>query len=93
MVLGAICFRLNDKHLAKPKDSRVRGSRTVAKEKLYRHIQMRIGELRPNFNIGITTGGGRESRWTLPYCHWKFTPRQHTYDPAKTKRGRNKKPT
>lgn len=93
VVLGAICFRLNDKHLVKPAGSRVRGSRTIAKEKLYRHIHQRICALRPNFNIGITTGGGAESRWSLPYCHWRFLPREHKYDQAKTKGGRNKKPT
>jgi hypothetical protein len=60
---------------------------------LYGHIHKRIRALRPNFNIGITTGGGPESRWELPYCHWRFIPREHKYDHAKTKGGRNKKPT
>jgi hypothetical protein len=93
IVLGAISFRLNDKHKAKPAGAKRRGSRTIAKEKLYKLIHRRICRMKPHFNIGITTGGGTESRWELPYGHWKFVPKKHEYDEAKTKRGRNKKPT
>jgi hypothetical protein len=92
VVLGAICFRLNDKHLAKPPGKTRRGSRTVAKEKLYNLIRQRIQQLKPHFNIGITTGGGPASRWELPYAHWEFTPAEFDYDKAKTKRGEKKNP-
>lgn len=93
IVLGAMCFRLNDKHLAKPAGAARRGSRTIAKEKLYRLINQRIRTLRPHFNIGITTGGGTTGRWALPYAHWKFTPAEVHYDRMRTKRGKNKSPT
>jgi hypothetical protein len=78
VVLGAINFRLNDKHLIKPPDSHRRGKRTIAKEKLYKYLNSRIREIYPNFNIGITTGlrGNRANRWSHPYRHWCFEPRE-----------------
>lgn len=85
IVLGAIQFRLNNKHLQKPSGGKRRGKKTIAKEKLYRFICQRIRSIRPNFNIGITTGGGAADRWTQPYRHWKFTPRNSTFDATKTK--------
>lgn len=74
IVMGAMPFRLNDKHLEKPEGSRVRGKRTIAKEKVYKHIQARIRILYPGFNIGISTGmqGNIENRWKHPYRHWRF---------------------
>jgi len=93
IVLGAICFRLNDKHKLKPKSSARRGSRTIAKEKLYNLIHQRLCRLKQHYNIGITTGGPPQSRWELPHRHWKFIPRKHDYDQTRTKRGRKKKPT
>ncbi len=42
VVLGAMQFRLNDQHLEKSKDSRVRGKRTRAKEEVYTVISRRI---------------------------------------------------
>lgn len=92
VVLGSICFRLNDKHNAKPKGSRCRGSRTVAKDKLRLHILKRIQAIKPNFNIGITTGGGSTARWEMAYRHWCFKPSEFDYDSAKTKRGQKKNP-
>jgi len=76
VVLGAIQFRLNEKHKVKPVGKRVRGSKTIAKEKLYRHIVGRIRSIRPNFNIGISTGkdGSMENLWYHSYRHWKFVP-------------------
>lgn len=85
IVLGAMAFRLNDLHKAKPEGATRRGQRTIAKERLYEHIRGRICRLRPNFNIGITTGGAPEDRWALPYRHWKFVPRSHEYDGSLTK--------
>jgi hypothetical protein len=87
VVLGAMAFRLNDKHKEKPPGSRRRGKRTIAKEWLYKHIRARICQLYPNFNIGETTGkgGDRSNLWLHPYRHWKFVPTEHRIDPTKTK--------
>jgi hypothetical protein len=92
VVLGSICFRLNDKHLAKPTGSLRRGSRTVAKDELRKHILKHIQSIRPNFNIGITTGGTIEERWLMPYRHWCFRPAEFEYDAQKTKRGAKNNP-
>lgn len=77
IVLGAMYFRLNELHCEKPEGSRSRGKRTIAKEKLYKHINKRICELLPNFNIGISTGQRDYDNpdWELPYSHWRFVPR------------------
>lgn len=77
IVLGAMYFRLNGLHMEKPEGARVRGKRTIAKEKLYKHINSRIREIIPNFNIGISTGkhGHDDSSWSLPYSHWRFVPK------------------
>jgi hypothetical protein len=85
VVLGAMAFRLNDMHKTIPEGSNRRGKRTIAKEKLYDHIRARICRMHPNFNIGITTGGGREGRWAQPYRHWAFVPKDHEYDESLTK--------
>jgi hypothetical protein len=85
VVLGAMAFRLNDLHKVIPDGASRRGKRTVAKEKLYDHIRARICRMHPNFNIGITTGGGSESRWAKPYRHWAFVPKDHDYDHSLTK--------
>ena len=37
-----MAFRLNDKHKIKPPGQRTRGKRTIAKERLYKHISQRI---------------------------------------------------
>lgn len=88
VVLGAMQFRLNDKHLEKSGPRR--GSRTIAKERLYKAILRHVRALHPNFNIGISTGvsGDATNRWRHPYRHWKFVPGQHTIDPTRTKRTR-----
>lgn len=79
VILGSINFRLNDKHKDKPEGQRLRGKRTVAKERVYKHINTRIRRLYPNFNIGISTGtaGKIANRWHHPYRHWLFLPRDH----------------
>lgn len=76
IILGAIQFRLNNKHKFKVPGTRKRGKRTIAKEKLYKHINHKIREIYPRFNIGITTGlhGDLANRWKHSYRHWKFTP-------------------
>ena len=80
IVMGSIQFRLNDKHLEKPEGARVRGKKTRAKEKLYKHIHRRICQIYPNFNIGISTGkgGDPENHWLDPYRHWSFVPAQRS---------------
>jgi hypothetical protein len=79
IVLGAMQFRLNDKHLEKPPGKRRRGKTTIAKERLYRHINARIQKLRGRlFNIGANTSndGDPANRWRHPYRHWLFTPKR-----------------
>ncbi|WP_257834363.1 hypothetical protein [Salipaludibacillus agaradhaerens] len=76
VVLGAMEFRLNEKHREIPEGKKRRGKPTVAKEKHYKHINARIREIYPNFNIGESTGieGNPENKWNHPYRHWKFVP-------------------
>lgn len=87
IVLGAMVFRLNDKHLEKPVGSRVRGRKTRAKEQLYKVIYAHIAAMRPHFNIGISTGLAdyAHGHWTEPYRHWKFVPAGAKWDGALTK--------
>ena len=77
IVLGSMAFRLNDKHKDKAPGERERGKRTVAKEKLYKHILRRIRQVYPRLNIGITTGlqGDPANRWRQPYRHWLLIPK------------------
>lgn len=74
VVLGAMQFRLNDKHKEKPPGSRTRGKRTIAKERVYKHILARIRRIYPGFNIGVSTGmrSDHANRWRDPYRHWLF---------------------
>jgi hypothetical protein len=74
IVLGAMNFYLNDKHLDKPEGKIRRSPKTRAKEKLYRQINRRIRGMYPHFNVGITTGhqGDRSNRWHHQYRHWNF---------------------
>lgn len=76
VVLGAMQFRLNDKHLDKPIGSKRRARKTIAKERLYKHIRSRICEIYPNFNIGVSTSsqGDPHTRWLHLYSHWLFKP-------------------
>ena len=77
IVLGAMAFRLNDLHLEKPEGSRVRGKRTIAKEKLYRHILSEIRTMKPHLNPKISTACEPfpEGSWSMPYRHWLFQPK------------------
>lgn len=79
IVLGAIQFRLNDKHKEKPDGARLRGKRTIAKEQVYKHISTRIRKIYPGFNIGCTTSRRDELQniWGDPYRHWCFKPKNH----------------
>jgi len=86
VVLGAISFRLNDKHKLKPPDSTRRGKRTIAKERLFKALSRHIRSIRPGLNIGESTGVRREERWSAPYLHWKFKPSQSEFQHHKTKK-------
>jgi|SRR6185312_698961 len=78
VVMGAMQFRLNNKHEEKPPGARIRGKKTRAKEKLYKHILKRIQQIYPHFNIGISTGlsGDPTNHWVDPYRHWSFLPKK-----------------
>ena len=89
LILGAVCFRLNDKHKVKAEGTNRRGKRTILKEKLYRHIYFRISQMRRGFNVGVSTGlTSPIDIWTMPYRHWSFVPRMAEVDHKKTKKGR-----
>lgn len=92
LILGSICWRLNDKHREKPEGQRKRGKRTLAKEKLYQIINKNICDIYPNFNIGVGTAerNGVVDRWAQPYRHWRFTPKLHNFRPELGKRRKAK---
>ena len=94
VVLGAMAFRLNDKHREIPIGSRKRGKRTIAKERLYKMLLQEIRAIRPGFNIGVSTGveGDRSRHWSSPYLHWKFVPSEMEYRGEFTKRRQKKGP-
>jgi hypothetical protein len=93
IVLGAIAFRLNDKHKDKILGTRRRGKRTVAKEQMYKTILAQIRGMRANFNIGVSTGVTLEERWTAPYLHWCFVPSDVEYRDAYVKAKKKNGPT
>ena len=88
--LGAMNFRLNELHKAKPSGEWRRAKRTMAKERIYKFINKKIREIYPHFNIGISTGkqGDIANRWHHTYRHWEFTPAsaESTLRIAKSKR-------
>ena len=88
VILGSMTFRLNDKHKELVPGTRRRGKRTVAKEKLYKHILAHLRRWKPQFNVGMNTAidGTPTSLWTHPYRHWAFVPTDHVYDQSMTKR-------
>jgi len=88
VVLGAMNFRLNDKHLDKPPGTKRRSQKTRAKERIYQHINERIRALHPYFNIGITTGhqGDRSNRWRHAYRHWNFHAKKSVVLPGSKKK-------
>ena len=83
VILGSITFRLNDKHKVKPPGSWRRGTKTIAKDRLYRFMYKQIQSIYPKFNIGISTGhkGDLANRWHHPYRHWLFVPTNHEFVP------------
>lgn len=92
VVLGSMNFRLNDKHRDKPTpDAPQRSAKTIARHKVYKHINKRIRQIYPNFNIGISTGhqGNRANRWNHPYRHWLFRSKDSEIaGPGKRKKSR-----
>ncbi|HUC92719.1 MAG TPA: DUF3800 domain-containing protein [Paenibacillus sp.] len=89
IVLGSMYFRLNELHKVIPEGERKRGKRTIAKERVYKHINNRIRRIYPNFNIGISTGTKEyEERWRHPYRHWLFIPSEHRIAPQFAKKNR-----
>jgi hypothetical protein len=80
IITGSMSFRLNDKHKIIPPGKHIRGKKTRAKEKLYKYIYNNIKILYGGFQFspGISTGwhDGQSSSWTMPYRHWRFTPRE-----------------
>ncbi len=89
VILGAICFKLNEKDKLKAEGENKIGKRTLVKLKLYKHINARIREIYPNFNIGVTTPIRVPSdSWTQVYRHWSFIPKYHTRDTSRTKRAK-----
>ncbi|MFC3692709.1 DUF3800 domain-containing protein [Chenggangzhangella methanolivorans] len=76
IILGAMQFRLNDKHKEIPEGLKRRAKRTVAKEEVYKYINSRIRDLYPNFNVGTSTAVGDDvaNRWRHPYRHWLLVP-------------------
>lgn len=95
VVLGAMAFRLNDKHKEIPQGETRRGKRTIAKEQLYKTILAEIRRLKSSFNIGISTGTGGDpaGRWHAPYLHWRFMPAEVEYREEMTKRKKKNGPT
>ena len=86
VVLGAMQFRLNNLHKEKPLGKRIRGKRTIAKEELYKYILKKIRTIKPNFNIGISTGKNEISdKWNHEYRHWSFKPKDFEIDKTKYK--------
>jgi len=92
VVLGSMQFRLNDKHKDKPIGARRRGKRTIAKERVYKHINARIRGLHSGFNIGISTGTGGDvtNRWAQPYRHWLFVSEKREIRPQFRKKRKKK---
>jgi hypothetical protein len=92
--LGAIQFRLNNKHLVKAAGTNRRGKKTIAKDKFYKWINKNIRETYPNFNIGITTGlnGDYANLWFHKYRHWRFVPKNSRVDFSGSKTQKRKAP-
>ena len=75
IILGAMAFRLNNKHLEIPKGATEPGKKTKAKEVLFDHILKLIREANgdPYFDISKTTMfSTQKDYWTTSYRHWRF---------------------
>jgi len=77
VVLGSVCFYLNDKH----KEILPESKRTRAKEKAYKHITKRIKEIKKGFKMGMSTSlYSKQDHWLDNYRQWKFTPSEFEKD-------------
>jgi hypothetical protein len=78
IILGSMAFRFNEKHTIKAEGAKRRGRRTVAKEKLYKHVLAEIRTLKSHFHPKISTKCEPfpEGAWSMPYRHWLFKPKQ-----------------
>lgn len=85
IILGSMNFRLNDFHKEKNIETGRRGKKTIAKEKLYKHILKNIRKIIPNFNIGVSTSLHGMTKWSIPYRHWNFIPSGSIYYKEMTK--------
>lgn len=88
IILGSMNFKLNDMDKEKMPNSKFRGKRTIAKEKLYKVILKNIRTMYPNFNIGVSTGIRNNilNTWKDPYRHWCFKSKDSYFDPKLTKK-------
>jgi hypothetical protein len=81
VVLGAACFRLNNKHKEIPPGRKRRSNRNKAKEKVYKHIIEKIRTIRKGFSMGISTGiASKEDYWQHAYRHWRYLPAKSDTD-------------
>ena len=76
VILGSMNFKLNKLDRVIPEGQKRRGKKTVAKEKVYKHILSEIRSIHPRFNIGVSTNarGYKYPHWSSPYEHWEFIP-------------------
>ncbi len=85
VVLGAIQFRLNEKHEEKILGSEMRAGRTIAKEKLYITILEEIRSIKESFKdfevsvSTFTSDSAFKERWLEPYLHWSFVPKIYSF--------------
>ncbi|MDU1602837.1 MAG: hypothetical protein E6845_07710 [Clostridium sp.] len=88
VILGSMKFKLNKENEIVPEGSRRRGKKTVAKEKLYKHIHKRLNKMYPNFNIGVSTGmqPNKSRIWEDRYRHWNFISSNHEVDKSRAKK-------
>lgn len=80
VILGSIAFMLNKKNEEVPEGAVERGSRTVAKERLFFHILRLIKESNgvEFFDISTSTPiQSIEDLWAIPYLHWKLIPSEY----------------
>ena len=70
--------------------SRLRGKRTMVKEKLYKNILRNIRSFYPNFNIGVSTSIRNDfsNNWNDPYRHWCFKSKNSVFNSSLTKKAK-----
>lgn len=80
VILGSISFMLNKKNLEMTEGATERGSRTIAKEKLFMHILELIQDSDgvEFFDISTSTPiRSLDDLWETPYLHWKLIPSEY----------------